>query len=1172
MATKNDFNSPTRTPKKKLVSHGVNKNSRPNNLCIMSPTYTPKGWQNKRIFLVYQRLKQDIAAAGDGGDKITNVPGKNQGVWTEGYVAAANPQEVWVFDNDDTPQDLLLDVPSVSPVRKATTATKVSDDDDIMKSPPRTPKKEQQHHGTSHQHIHGVWGYKPGGDPDDPNDVWFYPPDYGVVDGSDSSGSKKPLPRFFTPRGVWTFPLVKNNVSEIAPETTGWLGLVASPKIEKLDVGGTWKMLYKQGGLDDGDDGDDVVKGPGMKSKSPKSKSRSPLKSPKKKKIIEIIVETPDGKHVPVSVFPADTIGMVKDKVEDTEGIPKSAQRMLPPRDKRDLDRPSSAQPLLPDSQTLRDCGIKNGDILRLQGMQVYIKNNFNPSSKSPSFNVDVTNDETTVGELKSMIEQQEGIGADDQLMSFNKQGLDDDGMKLRDYRIQHGDALHLDAWEVIIHDPCTGNEFVVSVHPNDAISKVQSTIEAQEGIPRDYVKLSYNGDPLDQPRKTLGECLIRPMARLKLRPIALTVERPRGKNPIQLTGLSPNDTLFDVKKRIEEKIGVPVDDQRLIMDGKPVEVDGLSTLNDKMLQDLKWHHGDVLQLDGMELDVKHWNGKKTYKIKDIDPTSDTAEDLKRMLDEQHGIPKEHQRLSYQNRVLDLGGKTIGEYSIPHRATLKLEPSQIVVVTTGGESIPLAVDLGKDTLKDVRKRIVKHCDIPINEQRFTFHDEYLDDTRNPSEPLLAYGLEHDSILHLQDTVVFVENEPTGVSFPLVVNLSDALSTLKDAIERHPDGLPKASQNLMSNGKSFDSKHDGRTLRECKINHNDILVLGDIEVNIQLLDGCTMPVQVSPNATIGDVKQKIKEAKGIPLNSQRLASQDGDILNENRKTLQEYGIPHKSTLSMQPMQVNVEMPDGEVVAVPVSPEDKIMDVKNKLEEKEGIPAAGQQLLWNGKELKNPKTLSHYGINDGTTLNLGGMQIYIHHFNGNTLTLPVATTNTLLDVKRMVHTSEKTPIDEQNVVFGGTLLCYDSRTLGEYKIKNGSTLKLEPMKVYVQTSSGKFPLMVEPTLTILGLKDKVQEKTKTSPKDQNLSHRGKDLDNDKSTLKQYQIQHRDVIELDVKDQPTYTVTLGEYQSAFDFVPSPRKKREGVRARKTYSTLGDFHSTVPGNEVGKFDHKTT
>jgi ubiquitin C len=416
----------------------------------------------------------------------------------------------------------------------------------------------------------------------------------------------------------------------------------------------------------------------------------------------------------------------------------------------------------------------------------------------------------------------------------------------------------------------------------------------------------------------------------------------------------------------------------------------------------------------------------------------------------------------------------------------------------------------------------------------------------------------------------IENKATGASFSLVVDLSDTISNLKATIHRHPHGLPKAFQNLTLNKESLSSITEERTLRECSIKHNDTLLLDDIEIKIQLPDSRTTTIRVAPTATIGHVMSSIENFDGSPFDEQ-LVTENGEILDDRKKTLFDCQVPHKSMLFVKPMQINIDMPSGKTIPIVVSPHDTIFNIKSKLEQKESIPVADQKLMLNDKELADTKTISQYGIKHGTTLNLAGMLIFIQHFNGNTLKLPVVATNTLLDVKKMVQTSEKTPTNEQNIVFGGSLLCHDDRTLCDFKIKNRATLKLEPMKIYVQAPTGKFPLVVEPTLKVLVLKGMIQEKVGTAPQDQTLLHHGDELSDLEATLTVCGLQHLDTVNLEVKGQPTYKVKLGEYQSAFEFVPSPRKKREGVRARKTINTLGDFHSTIAGNEVCKFGHKT-
>ena len=53
---------------------------------------------------------------------------------------------------------------------------------------------------------------------------------------------------------------------------------------------------------------------------------------------------------------------------------------------------------------------------------------------------------------------------------------------------------------------------------------------------------------------------------------------------------------------------------------------------------------------------------------------------------------------------------------------------------------------------------------------------------------------------------------------------------------------------------------------------------------------------------------------------------------------------------------------------VEPHDEIRKLKTRIQEKEGITPARQQLIFANQELEDYNTLSHYGIEDGNTLHL------------------------------------------------------------------------------------------------------------------------------------------------------------------------------------------------------------
>ncbi|XP_028139151.1 NEDD8-like [Diabrotica virgifera virgifera] len=69
-----------------------------------------------------------------------------------------------------------------------------------------------------------------------------------------------------------------------------------------------------------------------------------------------------------------------------------------------------------------------------------------------------------------------------------------------------------------------------------------------------------------------------------------------------------------------------------------------------------------------------------------------------------------------------------------------------------------------------------------------------------------------------------------------------------------------------------------------------------------------------------------------------------------------------------MLIKVVTLTGEERMLDVEPFDKILTVKEKLEEKEGIPPSQQRLVFQGKQLKDDKTISSYKLKGGTVLHL------------------------------------------------------------------------------------------------------------------------------------------------------------------------------------------------------------
>ncbi|KAL5705292.1 hypothetical protein ACHQM5_023617 [Ranunculus cassubicifolius] len=205
---------------------------------------------------------------------------------------------------------------------------------------------------------------------------------------------------------------------------------------------------------------------------------------------------------------------------------------------------------------------------------------------------------------------------------------------------------------------------------------------------------------------------------------------------------------------------------------------------------------------------------------------------------------------------------------------------------------------------------------------------------------------------------------------LDVDMRDTILSVKQRIQ-NKEGVSISHQDLVYLGEELD---DGRTLASYPL----VTAGSTIYALVRQGDGMKISVRNEQNGSVIALKVKgwysvenikimIESMVGIPIENQRLSV--GRLKLENDRTLTDLNILSGQMFNvLSGMRLRVKTQVGKTLTYVVNESDTLYMIKKLIEEKEGMHVDYQALIFNGRRLKNGRTLASYEIQDNDEVDL------------------------------------------------------------------------------------------------------------------------------------------------------------------------------------------------------------